>query len=158
MLGSTLKNITLWVTALLQCRISYVIFCGFCQTYFLNLACHAKHKLRLPIHSTSAQNSAFGFVKWMVRSLSRSPCLDDSVKWWLPKLTHTFFLLVSAVSASTLPNWPRIGISNEHRLRQELFPSGSNNGRMTRPVLNCSEAVTVKFIVQLNAVVDVVST
>lgn len=28
---------------------------------------------------------------------------------------------------------------------------------MTRPVLNCSEAVTVKFIVQLNAVVDVVS-
>lgn len=78
-LGSTLKNITLWVTALLQCRISYVSFCGFCQTYLLNLACHAKHKLRLPIHSTSAQNSAFGFVKWMVRSLSRSPCLDDSV-------------------------------------------------------------------------------
>ena len=49
------------------------------NSFFFNLACHAKQKLRLPIHSTSAPNSAFGFVKWMVRSLSRGPYLDDSV-------------------------------------------------------------------------------
>ena len=47
-------------------------------------------------------------------------------------------------------------MSNEHRLRKELFSSGVSSDRMVRPVLNSSEAVKVNFKVELKAVVDVV--
>lgn len=60
-------------------------------------------------------------------------------------------------SNPAMPNrMPRISLSDEHRLRQELF-SQTNKDRMVRPVLNSSESIKVKFVVQLNSVVDVVS-
>ena len=59
---------------------------------------------------------------------------------------NNFFPTECTGTNPAMPNpMPRISLSDEHRLRQELF-SQTNKDRMVRPVLNSSEAVKVKFV------------